>query len=268
MTNEPKNASRRKLGRLMALAGAAGVAALSYPRRLLADTATTRSGLLGQHADNTSGTINPLNLRNLDVTLMGPPVTLTPVAGAVTWPLATAPIATITITQNTTITVTGGEDGMSIYRLAVIQGGAGSFTPTFSGVTMVATPVWNTAPASINRVYVDCVGTTLMADVRDYTVAAAIAAPGTVAAAGTTQGGATALSTVFNVVTSGTGGVILAGSGIATQTVVNRLAVAINVYPNSGAHIEGLGTNVATVLQPGTSATFYATSSTQIYGAG
>src|SRR6478609_646292 len=90
MTTEV-NASRRKLGRLVALAGAAGVAALSYPRRLLADTATTRAGLLTQAADNTSGLINPVNLRNAYVTLMGPPTALTPVAGAVTWPLATAP---------------------------------------------------------------------------------------------------------------------------------------------------------------------------------
>ncbi len=98
----------------------------------------------------------------------GPPVTLTPVAGAVTWPLATAPVATVTITANTTITVIGGEDGFTGYRLAIIQGGAGSFVPTLSGVTLgpgSTSPVWQTAAGTNNRVYIDFVGTIRMADV-------------------------------------------------------------------------------------------------------
>ena len=131
----------------------------------MADTPTTRAALQGQIPDNTTGLVLPANIRNFLVTLAGPPVTLTPSSGAVTWPLSTAPIATVTITANTTITVTGGEDGMTGYRLAIIQGGAGSFTPTLSGVTLSSAPVWNTTPGSSNRVYIDCVVSTLMADV-------------------------------------------------------------------------------------------------------
>lgn len=132
----------------------------------MVDTPTTRAQLQTQLADNITGLVFPANIRNLLVTLAGPPVTLTPVAGAVTWPLATAPIATVTIVANTTITVTGGEDGMTGYRLAIIQGGAGSFTPTLAGVTLsAASPVWNTVAGSSNRVYIDMVVATRMADV-------------------------------------------------------------------------------------------------------
>lgn len=132
----------------------------------MADTPRTRAYMLASlFQDGQVATLSPQDIRDALVTLLGPPVTLTPSAGAVTWPLATAPIATVTITANTTVTVTGGEDGMVGYRLAIIQGGAGSFTPTLSGVTLSSTPVWNTAAGSSNRVYIDMVGATLMADV-------------------------------------------------------------------------------------------------------
>lgn len=133
----------------------------------MADTPRTRSFLLGSEFQDgqVNGSITAQDVRDFMVTILGPSVTLTPVSGAVTWSLASAPIATVTITQNTTITVTGGEDGFTGYRLAIIQGGAGSFTPTLSGVTLSSTPTWNTAAGSSNRVYIDCVGTTLMADV-------------------------------------------------------------------------------------------------------
>lgn len=130
----------------------------------MVDTPTTRASIQAQLADNTSGLDTPQNARNFVVTVLGPSVALTPSGGAVTWPLATAPIATVTITQNTVITVTGGEDGFGGYRLAIIQGGAGGFTATFSGVTLSSPVGWNSAPGSNNRIYIDCVGTTLMAD--------------------------------------------------------------------------------------------------------
>ena len=128
--------------------------------------ATTRAALLaGFPIGGPPGGITPINYQNLTLTVLGPSVTLTPSAGAVTWNLSTAPIATVTLTANTTITVTGGEDGFTFYRLAIIQGGAGSFTPTFVGLNFSAAPSWNTAPTSGNRVHVDCVGSTLNADV-------------------------------------------------------------------------------------------------------
>jgi hypothetical protein len=131
----------------------------------MVDTPRTRAQILSDFADNTSGNILPQTARNAWVTMLGPVVTLTPVSGAVTWPLATAPIATVTLVANTTITVTGGEDGMTGYRLAIIQGGVGSFVPTLSGVTLSSTPTWNTTAGTSNRVYIDCVVATLMADV-------------------------------------------------------------------------------------------------------
>ena len=70
----------------------------------------------------------------------------------------------------------------------------------------------------------------------------------TVAAAGTTQGTATALSNDLNVVNSGTGGVILQDVGIGTGIefiVTNSTASAVNVYPPSGGTILGLAQNAA-----------------------
>ncbi len=131
----------------------------------MVDVAETRALLLSDAADGqATGSYTPQRMRNLIVSLVGPPAVLTPSSGAVTWNLATAPCATVTITAATTVTVTNGEDGMS-YRLAIIQGGAGNFTPTLSGVTQSSTPVWSTAAGSSNRVYIDVVGSVRMADI-------------------------------------------------------------------------------------------------------
>jgi hypothetical protein len=131
----------------------------------MADTARTRAFLLGtDFIDNTSGLITAQMLRDFVVSVIGPPTALSPTTGAVTWDLSVNPCASITLTGNATITVTNGEDGMS-YRLAVVQGGAGSFTPTFSGVTFSGVPAWATVVGASNRVYIDMVGTTRMADV-------------------------------------------------------------------------------------------------------
>jgi hypothetical protein len=84
-----------------------------------------------------------------------------------------------------------------------------------------------------------------------------------VTAAGTTQGTATVISTDINNITAGTGGVILpfwqAGHRV---TVRNALAVAVNVYPNSGGQINSLGANAAFSLTAGSTVEFINISST------
>ena len=132
----------------------------------MVDTPRTRSFILASlfQDGQAAGSITPNDVRDFVVSLIGPPVTVTPTAGAATWDLAVAPIATCTIVANTTITVTNGEDGMN-YRLVIIQGGAGSFVPTLSGVTLSGTPAWATVAGAHNRVYIDMVGSTRMADV-------------------------------------------------------------------------------------------------------
>lgn len=91
----------------------------------------------------------------------------------------------------------------------------------------------------------------------------------TVTAAGTNQGTATALTATYNVVTTAA-----AGTGVSlpvpTQggwevTVVNHGANEITLYPNSGAAIEGLATNVGLPLPAGAGIIILATSATQWY---
>jgi hypothetical protein len=89
----------------------------------------------------------------------------------------------------------------------------------------------------------------------------------TIAAAGTTQAGATLLSNDISVVTSGTGGVLLYSLVGQRQEVFNRSGTTINVYPMTGAQIESAGTNNPITLANGGHAVFVCTSSTQCYQA-
>ena len=67
----------------------------------------------------------------------------------------------------------------------------------------------------------------------------------TVAAAGTSQGTATAITTDTNAVTTGTGGVILP-TGIGRRiTIINRTGSTISVYPASGYTIDSNAANAA-----------------------
>lgn len=77
-----------------------------------------------------------------------------------------------------------------------------------------------------------------------------------VAAAGSDQGGATALTETLNVVTSGTGGVKLptAVSG-RTVTVFNTLSVDLTLYPDSSDNINGGSDNVGITLPANTTKT-------------
>jgi hypothetical protein len=87
-------------------------------------------------------------------------------------------------------------------------------------------------------------------------------------AAGTTQGTALQLSRQINDVTT-----VAASSGVRLPTAVagmriivrNSTATNLNVYPNTGAQIQALGTNVANVLVGSTMLEYVAVSTTQWY---
>lgn len=78
------------------------------------------------------------------------------------------------------------------------------------------------------------------------------------AAAGTTQSTATAITNQVSIVTTGTGGIVLPASlPVGTEiTVANATFNAINVYPNSGATIGRLAANAAFSLPSGAYLTF------------
>ena len=78
----------------------------------------------------------------------------------------------------------------------------------------------------------------------------------TVTAAGTTQGTATALTSQYNVVTTGTAnqGVILPAnptSGTLPIYVVNNTTVLIDVYPPSGSKFNGMTSNAPLIIPRG-----------------
>jgi hypothetical protein len=88
---------------------------------------------------------------------------------------------------------------------------------------------------------------------------------GTVSAAGTIQGDATALTKTYNIVTTATAdqGVVLPDATTGkVATILNNTAVNIKVYPASGEQIDALGTNTAKNLAPGASLTLVCSSGT------
>lgn len=91
---------------------------------------------------------------------------------------------------------------------------------------------------------------------------------GGVAAAGTNQGSATALTKQVNLISSG-----IAGSGVRLPSatvgmqiiIINATGVAINVYPASSAQIDSLATNAAFTLGVGSRLMLVATGIAQWY---
>ena len=92
-----------------------------------------------------------------------------------------------------------------------------------------------------------------------------------VAAAGTTQGTATGLTTSYAVITSATLGsaqgvrLPIPSTGGLRVVVVNRSSAVIYVYPASGGQIDALGTNIAFGMSINAVATFQAATTTQWY---
>ena len=87
--------------------------------------------------------------------------------------------------------------------------------------------------------------------------------PTSIAAAGTTQGTATAIVSRTVFVISGTGGVILTFP--QTTKVINVSGAVIDLYPMSGSAIDSAGTNNPVSIADGVSVTIEPLTATQLY---
>lgn len=107
-------------------------------------------------------------------------------------------------------------------------------------------------------------GGIIPADLQDLIVSKLSVYPNVVSAAGTTQGTATVLTEMFNIVTT-----VAAGAGVmvtASYTKVwNGGANSLLVYPPSGAQFDAVGTNLPVSVGFGGAIEIIMTSSTQGY---
>mgnify|MGYP003652797440 FL=1 len=88
----------------------------------------------------------------------------------------------------------------------------------------------------------------------------------TISAAGTTQSGATAMTTTYNVVTValGNAGVRLPDTAAGLEILIlNDTANNIKIYPNTSESIDGGAANAAVDLSPGTSLKLVGVSATK-----
>jgi hypothetical protein len=90
-----------------------------------------------------------------------------------------------------------------------------------------------------------------------------------ISAAGASQTTATTLTSNYNFITAGTGGVLLPAMQPGQSVVVfNLTSSAINVYPPTGASINGLAANTAVSMPANTNTTFVCQSVTAFYTVG
>ena len=80
-------------------------------------------------------------------------------SATLSWNLTTDPATRVTLTGNTTITLSGGSNG-GRYRLAVMQDATGGRTVTLAGCTVIGSPLWNTNASGINVITVEVVNGT------------------------------------------------------------------------------------------------------------
>ena len=160
----------------------------------------------------------------------------------------------VPVVAGTATTVTYGNGSVSVNNTGAtsIAGTANEITASAStGAITLSTPATFVGPGTIQ----DTTG-------MKYSTTAAISA------AGTTQGGATALTTSYNVVTTAavnSGVVLMTATAGLRVVVVNQGANTLKVYPASGAAIDGAGANTAVLIGVGSSATYEAVSATQWY---
>jgi len=100
--------------------------------------------------------------------------------------------------------------------------------------------------------------------IRNFAVSVFNPYPAVVSAAGTTQGTATVLTSMLNVITACTSGQGVMATSYYTK-IWNASAAACLVYPISGAQFDAHGTNTAVSIAAGGSAEFIMTSATQGY---
>jgi hypothetical protein len=159
----------------------------------------------------------------------------------------------------TTIAVNRGGTGLTSYTTNNLLYATGA--TTLAGLTTA-----NNGVLVTNGSGVPSIASTLPSGLSIPGMLTSVAA--TVSAAGTTQGGATAISTDVVVTTT-----VAVNSGVVLPTavtgkttiVVNKGANALKVYPAVGGAIDALGTNVAITVPVDGWLEFNATSATQWY---
>mgnify|MGYP000285286688 CR=1 FL=1 len=179
----------------------------------------------------------------------GTGVSVTPAAGTIT-------IANTGVTSNVAGT------GISV------SGATGAVTITNTGVTSIAgTANQITASAATGSVTLSVPTTFVAPGTVQVTGGLFQSTSAAVSAAGSTQGTATALTASYNVVTTvaASSGVVLPVPGTTGWmiTIVNRGANPLNVYPNSGAAIDGAAANAAIVVPVNDTITVQNSSGTQ-----
>lgn len=164
-----------------------------------------------------------------------------------------------TLTAGTGITITNAAGSITVAQTA------GSNVTSITGTTNQIN-----ASASTGAVTLTISSTFLFPGTMAYSSSVAVAA------AGTSQGAATVLTSTYNVVTSVTTGtntgVILpvasAGLVVIVSNESGNSAALLNVYPHAGGAIDNAGTNSSVTLVNGASATYVGASSTQWYTTG
>jgi hypothetical protein len=131
---------------------------LLWAGSLNADTIQTRAFLTGSEFQDgqPAGSITPSDMRDFIVSALPNETTVTFASPSMTWNLATDPAGTVSVTANTTITASNGENGMS-YALCIKQDATGR-TITLAGVTLIGAGTINTSPNSVSFVSVNVRG--------------------------------------------------------------------------------------------------------------
>lgn len=186
-----------------------------------------------------------------------------------------------TITAGTAIGVSNASGSITINNTGVtsnvagtgisVSGATGAVTITNTGVTALAgTANQITASASTGSVTLSIPSTFVAPGSVAVTTSLSKSFTGSISAAGSTQGTATALTTDYNVVTtvSASQGVVLpaAASPFGREvTVVNRGANPLAVYPATGASIDGATANTAVTIPVNSEISFFSSSTSQWY---
>jgi hypothetical protein len=149
--------------------------------------------------------------------------------------------------------------------LALNYASATTATATTINVAQTADRTWGIPDASSTFMGTDVTQTVTNKTIYEPTTTA-------ISAAGTNQATATALTSMYNVVTT-----VAASSGVRLPvpaqsglrcTVVNRGANTLNIYPASGGAIDGAAVNAAFALQSNATIVFESSSGTQWFTVG
>jgi hypothetical protein len=125
--------------------------------------------------------------------------------------------------------------------------GAGTLSIANTGVTAIAgTTNQITASAATGSVTLSLPAAVILPGSLTVTTGTSLSTTASITATGSSQGTATALTTTYNIITSasaGTGVILPTASAGLLVTIVNRGANFVNLYPATGATMDGLPAN-------------------------